>query len=377
MCNLLYGHLKVFGLLALVGFALAPPAWADVLQTDADIKAEVREFVADKEVAFDSAFEEYKTTSPTLPLGVVARLLPPPGISTNGFIANAIVDFRDPAVSPGLNPREFGLETTAYSREPDTCFSTYAVANETRRVVFSPDELGLLRDETKRPALSGVFVSGAVVVWSEDPTGDLDGLSAGLMVKVEQKFPDAEPQVVFKASLTVTGASDGQVRLISPDGIFAVEGGPEVLKAAAGFTGDQLLEELAGLGHIHLVIIPEQELPYLYDAPAGVEFELKAVVEVEAVNVSGGTGVAAVFGRPFEQFARAVGRALRSEDKGIATQEAVNAAMADAQAPSRAEPASPPAATSPASPCGAAGSGMLAMTLALILSAAGVRRVTT
>ncbi len=374
MCNLFCAHRNVFGLLILLGIVLAPHARAEVLQIDAAISAEVQEFVAGEEGSFDSAFEEFGTTSAVLPIQVIARLLPPEDAETTDFIAATFVDFRDPTASETVNPREFGLEMQVYSQGSDLSFANHAVANETRHVVFSAAELDLEEDKTERLVQSHVFASGAVVIWSQDPTRDLTGLSVILKITVEQLLPESDPVEVFGASVTAEGTSDGSVVLDAPDGIFALLGGPELIRATAGFTEDQLLEELAALGNVYLVIIPEQSVPYSYTGPEGVEFSLKATVEAWVVNLPGGTGIGAVFGRPFEALAQAVGESVGAQTKGAVTQAAVNQALANARAPSRSEPRNIPAAATPWGACGALGVGTLAMALGLPVAALCVRR---
>lgn len=374
MCNLFCAHRNVFGLLILLGIVLAPHARAEVLQIDAAISAEVQEYVAGDEGSFDSAFEEFGTTSAVLPIQVTARLLPPEDAETTDFIAATFVDFRDPTASETVNPREFGLEMQAYSQGSDLSFANHAVASETRNVVFSAAELDLEEDKTERLVQSHVFASGAVVIWSQAPTRDLTGLSVILKITVEQLLPESDPVVVFEASVTAEGTSDGSVVLDAPDGIFALLGGPELIGATAGFTEDQLLEELAALGNVYLVIIPEQSVPYSYTGPEGVEFSLEATVEAWAVNLPGGTGIGAVFGRPFKALAQAVGESVGAQTKGAVTQAAVNQALANARAPSRSEPRNIPAAASPWGACGAIGAGTLAMALGLPVAALCVRR---
>jgi len=374
MCSLRNAHRNAVVLSVLLGFVFAPSAPGEILQIDATISAEVQEFINGEEGSFDSAFEEFGATSATLPIDVAARLLPSDDASMTEFLASAFADFRDPAVSGTPNPAEFGLEANAYSTDPSQRFASHANANEKRRVTFSAAELDLPENETERPVRSSVFLSGAVVIWSQDPTRDLTGLSAGLRITIKQKLSDADPLVVFEASLTAQGAADAQVVLDPPDGeIVALIGGSGLIAPTADFTEDQLLDELTALGNVHFVIVPEQTLTYLYSAAREVEFELEADFDIEVVNVPDGTGVAAVFGRPFRNLAGVIAERAHTQTKGAALQAAVNAAMADAQT---SPPNEPPARAvlKSQSPCGVLGAGMLGMVFALLLAAGGVRR---
>ncbi|MFH0982736.1 MAG: hypothetical protein V2A79_14525 [Planctomycetota bacterium] len=374
MCNLPSVRRSALGLSALLGLLFVPPVRAEIRQIDATISAEVQEFISREEGSFDSAFEEFGATSATLPIHVAAQLLPPEDAPTNGFTAAAFADFRDPKASPIPNPAEVGLETHVYSREPETNFAGHAIATEKRKVSLSAEELGLLEGETERPVLSSVFVSGAVVIWSADPARDLTGLSVSLEITVEQQLPDADPQAVFHALLTAAGGPDGTITLDSPDAIFALLGGPELIHAAAGFTEAELLDELAALGQVYLVIIPRQELGYFYSAAEDTEFDLEATFEARAVNLPGDTGIGAVYGRSFEALAQAISASVADATKGAATQAAMNLAMEKARAPARVEPGDAPRAATNSGACGALGAGMLAMTFALLLAAVGTRR---
>ena len=217
--------------------------------------------------------------------------------------------------------------------------------------------------------LSSVFVSGALVLWTEQTDRDLDGLVAELRIIVEREAPDQEPEILLEATLTAEGTTGGDIRIASPDGIFALAGGPELISATAGFTQGQLLGELAGLGRTHLIIIPGQELPYIYQAAPEIEYTLKATFEAVSSNLPEGTGVAAVYGRTFENLAGIISGLSGTQTKGIATQSAVNAAIRNA----RVEPDAA-GTTNGRVLCGTIGFGTLAMTLGLLLVAGRLRR---
>ncbi|MCP4593923.1 MAG: hypothetical protein GY842_24580 [bacterium] len=363
----------ILSLVCLAGGYVAWPAHAEIVSIDATIRAEVQEFVGGEEGSFDSAFEEFGATSATLPIHVAARLLPTEGASTNAFVGAAFADFYDPAVSPNRNPGEVGLETDVYAPSAEVNFAARAVATETRRVVFNAEELLLEPGDTDREVISSVFVSGAVVIWWADSLLDLTGLSVELGVKVEKQTADADgdAEPVLEARLSVVGTAEGTLNVERRDGIFAVVGGTELISATAGFTESELLDELAGLGRVHIIIIPEQELPYSYPAEEDVEFDLRATFEAQTANLPGGTGVAAVYGRSFEELATMVAHLAPTETRGAATQAAVNAAIAESESPRGGQQTSATRLGAfSGNPCGVIGLGTLGFMLTLSIGVA-------
>ena len=369
-----FRHRRIaIALSALGGLSAGTPALGAILQVDATVTAQVQQFIGGQEGSLDSAFEEFNATTATLPIEVAAELRPPEGAASNGFVAAAFADFRDPTLSTSRNPQEFGLETGAYTPEPDISFSSQAVATETRRVAFSSTDLNLGLGETQRQVFSSVFVSGAAIVWSPAPARDLTGLSVRLHVTVERLEAENEPVVVFDGLLTAAGGPDGTLTVDSPDGIQFELGGPELLSAADGSTAETLQQELAALGDVQVLLVPDQELSYSYAAQPDVEFQLRATLESEVVSLPGGTGLDAVFGRTFETLAGLIADSTASFAKGEATQAALNAAILAGR--TRVEPDEATLATPRGPLCGALGGGTLGLSLAFLLTVAAARRL--
>jgi hypothetical protein len=86
------------------------------------------------------------------------------------------------------------------------------------------------------------------------------------------------------------------------------------------------------MGSVHVMLIPDQDVPYTYTAEVGEEFDLIATFEVDLTNLPDGTGVSAVFGREFEALAGMIEEAFPDVD-GQVVEAGVNLAQARSVAP--------------------------------------------
>ena len=132
---------------------------------------------------------------------------------------------------------------------------------------------------------SRVFLSGVILIWSQDRTADLTGLSGQMKLTIKQRRdpesaveeePIEELRQVFSRTVGVVGGSGGDVRPIVEGEITTVLGGSEML-LAAGLDIASLPDSLDRLGRLHVLLVPEQVFPYRYPARAGEEFELVGV----------------------------------------------------------------------------------------------------
>jgi hypothetical protein len=113
------------------------------------------------------------------------------------------------------------------------------------------------------------------------------------------------------------------------------------------------------LGQLHVVLIPDQDLPYFYTATPDESFALEAKITSRTVNVPGGTGVATAVGRPFTDLSEGLD-ATTGLTGGESVQSALNAARETLQPADLAGPANANADnTGPL--CGAIGSANLAL----------------
>jgi hypothetical protein len=347
-------------------------AAGELVRFDAVLDTKVQELVAGEAVSFDQAFEDFEATSAELPLRVASNLVLPLGADTLTAAGQGFVDFFEPAIALGQNPAELGLEADTFSLDEEVSYQVTASALETRTVHFNRAELGGV-DDAESEVESSIYLSGAVFVWSLEPDTDLTGLQGEVLVIVEQirqvasadgEDPAERVEMVFSTSIGVSGGPGGVVEPLAEGNTAApgfVFGGPEILLDAAG--SDASLERYLGImGSVRVLLVPEQELRYRYQASADEEFRLEATFSVEVTNLPGGTGVAAVFGRPFDGLADMIDAAF-VDVEGEAVQSAVNRAQAKAQASAFGDVAS--TAQPSARLCGAIGMGMVGLLLLL------------
>lgn len=333
---------SVGGLLVM---AAALCARAEIVDIQANVNSEVREFVAGQEASFDDSKEGFPETSNTLPIQALAGLgeFDEPTDGTRG--ARGIADFADPRLSATSNPEEFGLEAVSFSRA-DVHYVVDVAADELRTIVFSADELASNRpgptgSTSNRLVSSTVFLSGAVVVWSQDPNRDLSGLSAAFDFVITQQRPSLDSEVVFDATVLVEGTASGEVQVTQSSILGSVLGGPELLTQLLGESAAGVVADLETLGNVHILLLPTQPVAYAYEVAVGEEFTLLAETRINLVNLPAGTGAAAVFGRPFTDLAATIQPSLKAAT-GPDVQRLVNRAIQQTQPPA---PAATPAST--------------------------------
>ena len=359
-------------------------ALGELLHFSAVLDTRCQEFVAGEPVSFDQSFEEFEVTSAELPIRVTSSLWLPTASGLLVATAQGFADFYEPGVRLDRNPAELALEANCFSIDPEVAYQVTASIHESRTIRLSRAELHA-EGSGAQDVISTVFLSGAIIVWSQDPTRDLGGLSAELAFDIEQ-FPGPDqpqegepgqtgPQAisVFHSAFGVTGAAEGEVYpFIEGKGTFLF-GGPDLVRELAG--PDAPPDEFDRMGQVSVMVIPVQELTYQYRAHPGEEFELLASVHVEVTNLPDGTGISAVFGRDFQALRRLIEEAFPGLD-GTGTQSAVNLAQAKAQAPHQAVPEQPLSApTTNSRLCGTVGPEAVAMLpLVVLLPAALTRR---
>ena len=197
---------------------------------DATVAAEVREFLNFDVVNSDSAFEYLGETTGNLPLMVEAQLTQ---AETEDAGAGVKTTFADPRVSTLPDPNEFGMAVVGYSEVANISYSAVGRASETRRVVFTAEEIGA-SGGTGLTARSTFFLDGLLVLWSEQGSTDLTGTTASVALNVTQLLPDDEQSTtVLEASLTLAGPPTGDPASLS--------GGDASLTAVGGLTADHVV----------------------------------------------------------------------------------------------------------------------------------------
>ena len=289
----------------------------------------MQEFVGGEAQSNDNSFETFPETSPTLPMEAFAALGSFVTDDVVGYGGQGIANFIDPTLSPDPNPRELGVEASAVSFDPSISYVIDSTAMEHRDVIFSTEELGF-SIRADRLVVSTAFLNGAILIWSEDSTRDLTGLEAGFdidIVQVSETGTNGE-ETVFTASITVEGQADGEVEATQSTVLDSILGGPELLDVINDDGSlDDLIAGLGESGRLHLLILPQQSVDYVYTAQVDTPFELVAELRCHARNLPGGTVVAAAFGRDFASLADALTPILEA-DSALRTQSAVNRAIA-------------------------------------------------
>lgn len=361
-----YSRRNIVVVAALVVLGASFDARAAILQIDARISAAVQQFDSGDPSSSDSAIEEFRSTSASLPIQASASLLEAlQDGSESAFGAVAFSDFRDPTQSAVANPGEFGLEANVFSLDLFVNFEATADVVERRRVLFNATELESIEGETEREVSSGVFISGAVLMWTLDPTRDFSGTAVDFDITVTRELEGEAAETVLSSFATAAGQANGEIAFSATEGIVARVGGAELLTTAIGPLGSQLEQELEGLGRVHLILIPEQELNYRYLAPLDVEFDLVANLSVTSTNLPAGTGAGAVFGRSFQELAQVIAEFVGRRTDGTLTQRAMNKALSDLQSQDQG-PDGGEAAVQTRTACGLLGMQIIALPLALM-----------
>ena len=310
---------------AVVG-AVTSSGHAEVVDIRAYLETTVTEMVMGEPASTDTSVESFPETSLTLPIEVFAGLGDFTGELDVPHGGRGLASFEDPTLSVTPNPAEFGVEADCYSLEEGVAYEVVSEAAEVRDVFFGVGELGGADDSEQQWVGSTVFVSGAVVVWSDDPERDLSGLIAEFDFTVVQETGTNGEEMVFEASLAVEGLPQGEVSLDYTSVLSAVLGRPELLLSVGGPATSGIVGQLEDIGSVHLVIVPAQEIDYAYLVTPGEEFKLRANVRCRSVNLPEGTGVAVVFGRPFSELAGVIDPVM-AKPSGAAVQAAVNRAI--------------------------------------------------
>ena len=290
-----------FGMvMAVVLAGLTLPAAAEISSIAGYTQAEVTEFRSGVEGDTDRATESYPGTSAELPIQVVARLVSSGFLGGNALeeaAAAVAAQFADPRTVSSPNPEEFAINLALNSVSENIYYQGRAISRETRGVLYSAGELGVLATEGTEVSLTGRFyLDGALALMAVDATRDLTGASVTLNVTVVQRAEGQEDVTVFSGAVTLSGDVDGAASVA----------------AAGSFPTTRLV--LTNLGIIssefaafHALIIPNIAIDYSYTATVGQEFTLEATVEVTATNLPDECGVAAVLGTPTDTLTQVIG----------------------------------------------------------------------
>ncbi len=341
---------------AVVGaLCVASGVHAAILNISAEIRSEVQAFVGGVAESSDEAIETSGDNSLTPPIDVRAVLENVTQADDLNAKGLAIAEFRDPILSgPDRNPEEISIEADCFSNDPSIHYELNSTVVERRIVSFSAAEL---RDPigSTQTVRSALFASGAIFVWSTDATRDLTGLTGEVSFAVRRVDADENETVLLSDSVALRGGPDGTIEFDDADDLLVFFGDLTILPdvVAGGILPDVPDVDLGDLAIAQVAIILQQNLDYEYQVAAGEELALVAEFTTKIANLPDGTGVVAVFGRPFDEAAEIIGIGIPPDGaKRIETR--LNRAIAEFK------PIGPTATSSPlAAFCGMLGIEML------------------
>jgi hypothetical protein len=276
-------------------------------------------------------------------------------------------DFLPPADFVG-NPRELAVEAGCYSNSETASYVVQSSADESRTIRLGLGDAEFDADGTAS-VRSEFFVTGAMLLWSLDPTALADVQGAARLSVMNE----ATGMAVFSSEIIVRTTLDAGAELTSDGPVVArIVGLDELAELGADPASLDVLRELEEQGQLLIVAIPSQSRNYDFEVVADEPATLRARIEIELENTTGQTGIAATIGRPFSNLAAFIHSALPEVD-GASLQTALNKAMARAAD----APGEPPGPRPPSGGiCGAMGAGpvLLLFGLSLWLFAARTRR---
>lgn len=267
----------------LLSAATSEPAWSAVTSVRGSASVEVTEYRSGQAGATEQDGRSYPDTGATLPLQVVARLADP-----NAAAAVAGAQFADPRTATGPDPDEFAIDVALSSIAADVRHTAYAKTEEVRGVRFSPGEVGAAAGRIVQ--LTGrMYVDGALAVFAGRSAGDLTGATVLLRVTITKEVEGQPAQQVFLGTLQASGGANRRV---------SIEAGGSFPRSGV------IATDLAGidpqLSVFRAYVFPNLVLDYSFEATVDQPFSLRATVEVQAANIAGEAGVAAVIGTPIE-----------------------------------------------------------------------------
>ncbi len=367
-----------WGVVALVSVTcgVAAHATGAIIGTDASVSTIVQELIDGTAGSVNSDSEQLDAGSSNLPLVASGGLT---STDLDGVLvatAHGLSEFADPTRLDEPNPEEFALEVGCFSHADAVAYSVNSVAEEARTVVFTtpgsslaPSEITFGLDGT-RAVESRIFLSGAVIFWSTEPGLDLSDMLSEFHVTVTRDDTGAS---LFDTTLTISGSGTDDVQPAATGPIrFEVIGLDDLAEEGVDDGTLAILESVERTGTLIVVVIPEQEHVYTYTVRANQPFVLRAEFSALVRNAPGGTGVAAVLGRPFENLADFIDEGLPGVN-GTALQRSVNSATA-ARVIGLVPAAAPPTSRSAKGLCGTFGLESAALLIPALFLTFGRRR---
>ncbi len=276
----------ILGLVAAAATAwLISPALGEIVSIRGSATAAITEFRAGQIGDQDEAAETYPDTSSTLPLQVVVRSVDP----DKRAAAAVAAQFADPRTTTSPDPDEFAINLALNSLTPNIQYTASSSAEEIRGVRYTAAEVAPAAAGETIQCIGRVYLDGALAIFAGNDVTDLTGSSVTLRVTVVKEVSGRASEQVFLGTLTVTGAADRRVN-VSSGGRFPT----------SGVFRTDLSAIDAQLSVFEAVVFPSLAIDYPYSAVVDEEFTLRATVQVDATNLPGQVGVAALIGTPFD-----------------------------------------------------------------------------
>ncbi len=287
---------------------VATDALAVVESVTAEIRSTVQAFVNDVAESSDEAIENFGESGLLPPIDARAILESLDEGDAISAKAIALSEFRDPTIAgAGRNPEEIAIEANCFSSDASTRYELTSSVVERRMVSFSADELGdpTTRTQTVR---SAVFASGAIFAWSTSAQRDLTGLLGEVTFVVRKIDADETETVLVSERVALRGGPNGTIAFEDANNLLVFAGDLAILPDDAGSASVPGLPdiEFAALASAQVAVILQQDLEYDYTVTPGEQLTLEAEFTTNVANLPDGTGVVAVFGRPFDEAAEII-----------------------------------------------------------------------
>ncbi|MEK6800160.1 MAG: hypothetical protein AABZ12_14455 [Planctomycetota bacterium] len=313
---------------------LVPPpvaARATVVGAEARVTASVQELLAGQPASFNEDSADYNELATSLPLRALAEIR---STDLGGSLLGAgrsRGDFFDPTRLDQPNPEELAVESACSSNAADVSYLVTSTVTERRLVVFNAPTDGIeFRGDGTQEIRSTIFLSGAVVFWSAKPASES---AADPVVELSLRVSRADdPDALYESRVRLAQGALGLAPVV--EGTLSTEVADVERLRQLGVIEPSLsvLQPLEDSGSLLILIIPPQEQRYSYEVRADEPVTLVAELEARLTDVSEGSGMAAVLGRPFSELADFIELSLPGVD-GQSVQRAVNKAVRNANPP--------------------------------------------
>lgn len=274
--------MRGFALMVAIGIAGVSSGSAAIVSVRGAASVFLEELRAGSPAETASDAAEFPETQSFLPLQVVARLVDP----NEEAAAVVAAQFADPRTSTGPDPDEFAIDVALNTLSSGVSYRARAQTEETRTVRFSPFEVGGSNGDSVN-ITGSMSVDGALAIFAGNESVNLTGAEVRLTVTITKLAGETAPETVFQGTLRIAGGANRQVT-IAATGQFPT----------AGILNTDLAGIDPQLSVFRAFVFPNLVIQYPLRVVVGEEFDLHAVVFLEAENIPGETGVAALIGTP-------------------------------------------------------------------------------